>query len=490
MKKPLFAAIDAGTSSVKCIALDPSAPSKVIVIGNIATRVSRPATGLAEIKPREVLDATVRLLEKLLRHAVATGCEVRSVGLTGHIGGAICVDRRGNALEPCAIWQDQRCAKETGEFFDLPAERITAFLGTPVPKGVCWPAPKIRWLARNRPGVLKRTWRILQIKDYLFYHLTGRPCSEPRTFLGFANTTTGDFTREAIRWCGIRAELLPELRQPSEVFPMHDSWQARFRFCRSPLPRIGIGTADMTAAFLGCALGRHEGALLANTSEILCATIPAGSRRPTGAGLIRAPYRHDLDLVYGSTTNGGSCIDWFQKVMGPVDLNRITTEAARIAPGSDGLIFLPYLTGERAPIWDGRATGSFLGLRAAHTKAHLYRAILEGCAFSKRHVLEAAGIGRFGGMTHVKICGGTSQNRLWNQIRASVLNLPLWVAECQETSALGALFLAAETIDNSWIGGYRKQARHSVVPPRAEWVDIYRKIHQKYLSLSQQLRTL
>jgi xylulokinase len=485
--KSLFAALDAGTSAVKCIALDASRPDKVNLIGTIATPVRRDEPGQAEIEPRVVLRACEQLLGRLFRYAASNQYAIRVIGLTGHIGGAICVDRDGNAISPCAIWQDQRCAREADAFFDRSPQEITRLLGVSLPKGVCWPAPKIRWLQRHRPAVLKRTWKILQLKDYLFYHFTKLAYSEATTFLGLANIVEGVFHPEAVRWCGIKQALLPELRAPNETFPMGASWARRFPFYHAPLPEIGIGTADMTAAFLGCALEANEGALLANTAELIGFALPGRSRGKTPSGVVRVRYRGELDLIYGSTTNGGSSVDWFRDAFNVTDLGRLTAEAVRISPGCDGLLFLPYLTGERAPLWSQYATGAFVGLRASHTRAHLFRAVLEGCALSKRHVLDTADGKKHRAISRIVVCGGTARVPLWNQIRASVLGVPLHVPDCQEASALGALFLAADRCDHDIIRRYQQSVRHHIVQPIPKWVEIYRNVYQRYRNASVRL---
>jgi len=479
----LYAAIDIGTTSIKCIALNSATPELVQIIGSMPTDLSRMDGGGVEVNPQAVLDACLLLLEKLMSHAKQHQQIVASVGLTGFVGSAVCIDREGTALPPCATWQDQRCGAQSQEFFDVSPQRLREIHGITLPQGVCWPGPKIRWLKDNRPEVLQKTWKVLQIKDYVFYHLTGLAYSEARTFIGLANIIQNRFDPQAVAWCGIRQDQLPELRRADEVFAMNDRWQQRLGVDRAHLPVIGIGTADMTAAFLGCLLEEHEGALLANTSEIISFAIVADNPAPTSDGVIRVPYRPGLDLVYGSTTNGGTCIDWFTQVFGPVDLDSLADAAAKIPPGCDGALFLPYLTGERAPLWNSHATGVFAGLRATHTKAHLYRAVLEGCSLSKRHVLQTADPRKYGGVTHLRICGGGSRAALWNQIRASVLGLPLEADQCLESSALGALWLAAGQADPQCLARFRQNRRATTVAPIALWTDVYDRIYANYVEL-------
>lgn len=475
----LHAAIDIGTTAIKCIAVSSASPELVQTIGSMPTALIRGARGSAEVDPEAVLDACIALLEKLHVHSRRFNGFIATIGLTGFVGSAICIDEQGRPLPPCAISHDQRCTAQSRQFFDAPPKRIRQIHGIELPEGDCWPGPKIRWLADNHPEVLLKTWKVLQVKDYVFFHLTGLVYSEARTFIGLANIVEKKFDPEAVAWCGIRPDQLPELREAEEAFPLHKRWR-RLIDDEKQLPLVGIGTADTTAAFLACSLSPGEAALLANTSEIIGLGVESKDSQTTSKGVVRVPYRTGVDLVYGSTTNGGASIDWFQQVFGPADLDVLSVEAAKIPPGSDGLFFLPYLRGERAPLWNSSLTGAFTGMRSTHTKAHFYRAVLEGCSFSKRHVLQTADPAKYGGVHRLKICGGSARVPLWNQIRASVLNLPVELRECPECSALGALKLA---MGNAIPCCANATGKAAAVVPNPSWIDAYERTYAGYLEL-------
>jgi sugar (pentulose or hexulose) kinase len=484
----LHAALDIGTSSIKCIVLDSQDPGQVHIIASASTP-QRWNLQDVEVEPDQVLRVCLDMLRVLFDFAQKLNRPIVSLGLTGFVGSAFCIDRQGKPIGPTPIWSDQRCASQSEAHFKLPREQIRSIHGVDLPPGVCWPVSKISWLHENHPDVLASTLLVLQIKDYIFYKLTGLPYSEARTFIGLANVVESRFYPSVLEWAGVRPDQLPELHQAHETFEMLPSWRSSFPQYTLPFPRVGVGTADMTAAFLACLLQPGQAALLANTSEIIGLALPHENNEPTPTGVIRLPYQHNLDLIYGSTTNGAGTFHWFRDVFGEPDLDHLYDEAEAYLPAAEGLFFLPYLQGERAPIWDSQATGAFLGLRTSHTRAHMFRAVLEGTAFSKRHILETANPRKLP-LRDLIVCGGTSRIPLWNKIRASVLNLPVQIDACPESSALGALFLAAESTCPKLRELYLAQRSRSVEQPVASWVQPYQHAYSRYVELSSSVRKL
>lgn len=474
-----FAAIDVGTTSIKCIALYGNDPGTVHAIGSRPTPLYQDGAR-CEVDPSAVLNCCLELLHELFLHAADRRSTVATIGLTGFIGSVVAVDRNGAAVTPCPIWCDSRCAEQASEFAELPQELRQAIHGIYLPPGVCWPAPKLRWLYRHHRQQLANAWKILQIKDYLFFHLTGHAYSEACTFTGLANVLESRFHPAVIKWSGIRAAQLPTLYPADFALPLLPRWKDHFGLTADSHPRIGIGTADMTASFFGCQLSASEGVFLANTAEIIGFATKRDENVAIPSSLIRIPYRDQLDLIYGSTTNGGASLNWFRDLFGVTELSAILLAADRIPPGCDGVTFIPYLAGERAPIWRPDVTGAFAGLRTCHTQAHLFRAVLEGCAFSKRHVFDTASIS---GVTRLRLTGGSARIALWNQIRASVLGLPIHVDACLESSALGALLLTAQSTAPELLNLYQAHRREQIVQPIASWQCQYDQAYTQYRRL-------
>lgn len=481
----LFAAIDAGTSQVKCVAFDGDvAPADALrVVGSEPAEVSRPSAGCAEYNPAAILAAARRLLAQLARDAKARGQRVRAIGLTGQVGGVLVVDREGHPIEPSLTWEDQRGTAEAESFASAFGRSNAGPLGAVLPPGVAWLGPRLRWLASERPQAFARAWKVLQLKDYLFLHLTGPAWSEAVSLIGLADVRGRAVHAEMIAWLasgkgGDAARfhgLMPELHDAKATLPMRAEVAAELGFDPADPPRVGIGTADMLAGFIGTGVEPGEAVLLAGTAEVMGLALPGASgdiAAATPKGVVRLPLREGVDIVYGSTTHGGSSLQWLQRLLGPFDVNALAAEARQVEPGCGGLIFVPHLSGARAPHWDARATGSLLGLRADHGRAEIFRAILEGCAFATRQVLEAAAADAVP-IHRVRLAGGTARIALWNEIRAAVLGQELRVVPVVEASALGAVQLAGEAIDPRLAQRCDAVRTGPSVRPDAQWARRY-----------------
>jgi xylulokinase len=438
-----YAALDAGSSSLKCLVLDAARPGAPWVLDQAPVTVRRPAPGLAELDPQAVWAAAQVLLRHLARAASSAGARVISIGLTGQISGLLPMAADGSMTGPCMTWEDQRCAAEASDFAATFGARHPGPLGVALPTSTCWPAPKLKWLARHAPATLAQAWRVLQLQDYLFFQLTGQAWSSPVTFIGLADVRQGTVQPEVQDWCQAPAHLWPTWQPAQATLPMAHAVARDLGWPAELAPCLGIGTGDMMAGFLGCGLQPGDAVLLAGTTEIMGRTADPATPDAGPAGVARLPYAPTLDLVYGSTTHGGASLHWLQRLLGIADLTPLLAEAASLPPGAEGLLFIPHLAGARAPMWDPLATGALLGLRASHGPAHFLRAILEGCAYNKAHILTACAAAAGPPARRVVIAGGGARIPLWNQLRAAILGLPLLVLPCVETSALGALFLAA-----------------------------------------------
>ncbi|MCX5661325.1 MAG: FGGY-family carbohydrate kinase [Planctomycetota bacterium] len=491
----LFAAIDAGTSQVKCVALAGDADMAALrLVGSEPAEVSRPdpGSGAAEYDASAILAAAKRLLAQLARDAKAQGRRVRTIGLTGQVGGVLVVDRDGQPIAPSLTWEDQRGRREAEDFAKTFGRGNAGPLGTVLPPGVAWLGPRLRWLAAERPATIARAWKVLQLKDYLFLHLTGSAWSEAVSLIGLADVRGRRVHPDVLAWLGIGVDvhvdkargLMPELREATATLPMKPDVAAALGFDPVDPPLVGIGTADMLAGFIGCGVGADEAVLLAGTAEVIGRTVPAASGDIAGAtptGVVRLPLRDGLDIVYGSTTHGGSSLLWLQRLLGPIDVNELAAEARKVAPGVSGLLFIPHLSGTRSPHWDATATGSLRGLRAEHGRPEIFRAVLEGCAYATRQVLDAAAPAHAGVISAVRLAGGTARIELWNEIRAAVLGLELRVLPVVEASALGALLLAGAAVAPELASRCAMASAGPGVRPNPEWVRLYDEGYRRFV---------
>lgn len=485
----IIAAIDAGTSAVKCVTW--RADGGLETVGRVPVEVVRAAGGLSEMEVEPVWSATKRLLRTLFAQSRRRRERVGAIALTGQVNAALCIGRDGSPLGRAMLWEDRRASAEARELFGHGDANLRRALGVRLPPGTNWPAPKFAWLSRSREGGrrLAATWRVMQVRDFLFHRLTGEAWSDAVSWIGMADLRGARFDPWLLGWCGLAAEQMPTLRDPSaSAALLPDLRRALGVATGEVLPRVVLGTADMSASFIGIDAKPGEGFILANTAEIAGFLTP----RETGdapRGVVRLPLPTSLgaiDVIYGSTTNGGATLEWAMKLLGTRDRKSLDAAAAAAAPGAGGLVFVPYIAGERAPVWDAKAAGVFVGLTLNHGPGHVWRAVLEGCAMSKRHVLETGCGGRplRETLRRVIVTGGGARDALWNQIRAGVLGVKVEASDIVEASSAGVIRLAASALGKA---AEIAPSERNVVRVDRAWVAAGEASYRRYRATAERL---
>ena len=385
-----------------------------------------PETGRAEQDPGAWWSAIVVAVHAL--HP-PEAVDVVAVGVDGHGPTLAAVDAHGEAIRPAITFLDTRSREEAEVIGDATGIRGWA-LG---------PLPAALWLERHEPETAARARWYLNTWEWLAFHLTGIaaapavPGQEP---------PDADAVREAT---GLGVERRPMPTVMGDVVGALTATAAAALGLREGIPVAG-GTNDAFASYLGAGL-----------SEAGDAYDPGGSAGGfgvywhervdvPGAFVTPAPLP-GLYSVGAAMAATGRAFDWFRDTVagGGISTEALLEEAATTAPGADGVVFLPYLAGERSPIWDPGATGAFVGLTLAHGRGHLARAILEASALAIRHVAEpmlAAGVR----VDAMRACGGPARSETWNQIKADVTGFPVLVPGVLETAVLGSAMLGAVAI--------------------------------------------
>jgi xylulokinase len=362
-----------------------------------------------------------------IRAAVAISRATTIIGacIGGQGPSLVAVDEQGEPLMNALIWMDRRAEAER--------QRITARLGHEV--SAYSAVPKAAWIREHRADVYARTRCFLQSWDFIAYRLTGVAVAS-----SFRGSTV--FPPEVIAAAGLDASRFPREIVMGECGGTVTREAAEDLGLPAGLPVAG-GVNDSTATVLGAGVLRKGHALdLGGTSGGL-ALIWDAPLRENGLTAWPAPAP-GLFVCGGPLAAAGRSLPWLMSLAGyaPSDFANVEKDAAGARPGADGLVFLPYLAGERTPIWDDRARGVFFGLTERHTRAHLARAVFEGVAFSLRHiadVLRASG----GVIGDLRVTGGQANVMLWNRIKADVLGTPVTVPTVTEGALLGEAMLAA-----------------------------------------------
>ncbi len=465
--------VDIGTQSTKAVLVS-CADGRILAQQTRAYQPDTPQALWAEQWPQVWLDAVEQCVASLVAQAVVPAGCIRAVCISSLYGGSgIPVDAAGQVLHPCLIWMDKRAQEEVEQvrrnvdlqrLYDITGNGVDSYYGF----------TKILWIKNHRPDVWARIDQFLPPNSYVNAQLTGEVAvdhSSAGNIGGVYDVQARGWSEEAMGMLDIPTHMMPKrLLQSSDIVaPLLASWAVRLGLpTGTPVVAGGVDAAMATLA----AGAVHPGNHVAMMGTSMC----WGTIRPTvdaRHGLISMPHvfngAQDL-YVFGGATTAGACITWFQDTFCQAEMHagaasgldlhaELEKAAAPLAAGAEGLLFLPYLMGERSPVWDARASACFVGLGLHHERAHMYRAVLEGVSFALRHNIEAGLLGMGTLDDRLVVVGGASRSNLWMQIIADVTGRPVFTLEEDAEACLGAALLAAfgtglidaATVQRGWV---------------------------------------
>ena len=435
--------LDAGTTATK--ALTAGLDGRVRDLARRGYPLQVPAPGRAELDPRRVGTAAVEALAEVAARARERGDEVVAVCLSAALHGLVPLDAAGQPLGPLVTWADGRAAPQAAALHRSGlAAGLHARTGTPV--HAMSPLCTLAWHREHAPDLLTGAARWGGVKELLLAALCG---PAPEVDLSCASATgllasaSRDWDEEALAVAGVRRDQLAEVLPPTAVRPLAPDVA---RAAGLPPVPVVLGAGDGVLANLGSGAVRSgTGALTVGTSAALRSVVPAPRSAPE---LFCYALTDDRWVVGGAVNGGGSVVRWASFALAGADGDdpavadvdaALLAEAAGVPAGSDGLLCLPYLLGERAPWWRDGLTGAYLGLRRDHRRPHLVRAAVEGVAQQLALVLAAlpaAGAG----VTELRGAGGALAAPLWREVLAAALDVPLRLGAV-EASGLGAALL-------------------------------------------------
>ncbi len=446
---------DIGTQSTKALLIE-AGSGRIVAQHARSYQPETPKPLWAEQWPQVWLDAVAECIAQCA--ANASEGEVKAVCVSSLYGGSgIPVDAEMTPLHPCLIWMDRRAGAEVEwvranvdleRLYDVTGNGVDSYYGF----------TKMLWLQRNRPEVWARTRWLLPPNAYIAWTLTGELAvdhSSAGNIGGIYDVQRRAWSSEMLDLLGIPPAMLPErLVESSEVVGgLLPDWARRLGLAAgTSVVAGGVDAAVATFAAGATRQGQHV-AMIGTSMCWGTITQDTDARH----GLVTMPHvfngLHDL-YVFGGAITAGASVAWYRDQFceaeaaaaraSRADVHQLLEAAARAVPaGSDGIVFLPYLMGERSPIWDDRASGAFVGLSLFHTRAHLYRAVLEGVSFALRHNIEAGVKGSFALADRLVVVGGAAHSDLWMQIIADITGYPVFTIEEEVEAPLGAALLAA-----------------------------------------------
>ena len=478
--------IDVGTTALKAIALERE--KGIVAQAEMAHELLSSQAGWAEEDPERWWTTTVKSIRQLLKVIPAESIE--AIGVSGMVPAMVILDASGDPLRLSIQQNDVRANVEVDELrADVDLKEFLSITG-------CMPNQqsidtKWRWLKRHEPTVVERAAHVCGSYDFIVYRLTGHYSLEENWAAesGFYDVVQHRWHPPYLEHAGMAPDLLPPVHQPIETVAGVSDEVARMTGLLPGTPVVA-GSADHVAAALASGLTQNGDILLkfGGAGDILYC-----DSRPDPDPHFYFDY-HDvpgLTLINGCMASSGSLVKWFSNTlangMSPQDLD---VEAQEIEPGAGGIIALPYFLGEKTPIFDPVARGVFAGLMLHHTRAHLYRAILEAVCYGFAHHLELL---REAGrpIRRVVAADGGSRSALWMQIAADVINLPVQVVAGEAASALGAAYVAAmgAGMFTDWSDITRFISQGPVYHPQSAVVPRYSKGFALYRELYMRLQS-
>ncbi|MCL5950173.1 MAG: xylulokinase [Chloroflexi bacterium] len=451
MSLPLLIGIDLGTTGCRTIIFDRD--GRQVAKSYVEYEVRTPETGWAEQDPEQWWSAALQTIREAVAAAQLNPADVVAIGVTAQQPSPVFVDSSGCSLAPSLIWMDRRTTAECEEISTaLNADHIYSITGLRV--DATFGATKILWVRKHWPDVYKKTYKIIPAKDFLVQRLTGEFVTDYATSAAslLLNIRTLEWWDEALSKLDIPREKLATLRKSTDLAGKLRK-EVAVEVGLVPGTPVFTGAGDSTTEAIGCRVvtpGEACASIGTSCDVIACTETPPADPKKRFVAYPHAVANRYVAMAGGNT--GGMSLRWFrdQFCQEEIDAGRrlgispyalMDLEAARTRPGAGGVVFLPYLLGERSPIYDPLARGVFFGISLRQTRADFIRAVMEGVACSIRHrisIVEEQGIK----VPVLNVAGGGASSALWRQIIADVTGRPNQTLQVTEGTCVAAAILA------------------------------------------------
>jgi xylulokinase len=438
--------IDVGTGGTRAVLIDDDGR----VTGSATVEhapFASPQTGWAEQDPRDWWRAATLAVRAVLSDSDTKPEQIKAIGFSGQMHGSVLLDDRGEVLRPAIIWCDQRTAAQCIAITEkVGAATLIELTCNPALTG--FTLPKLLWVREVEPELWRRVRTVLLPKDYVRFRLTGDSATDVADASGtlLFDVASRRWSERMLAATEIDLNLLPRACESPEITGTVSAAGAEATGLRAGTPVVA-GGGDQAAGAVGMGIVR-AGTVSATigTSGVVFAASDKPALDPQGRVHTFCHAVPGRWHVMGVTQGAGLSLRWFRDQFGAGAGNgdpyeRLTGEAANVEPGANGLIWTPYLMGERTPHLDPQARAALVGLTASHTRAHVVRAILEGVAFSLRDTFEIFNEMKVP-VEEIRLGGGGARSQLWRQIQADIYGHPVKTVEAEEGAAYGAALLA------------------------------------------------
>jgi xylulokinase len=476
---PFLLAVDVGTSALKAVIY--SRGGQALASCSRRYGYTTPQPGWAEADPQAWWDAFDAVVAELGQQGNKLG-QVQVLALTGQMHTAVLLDAAGEVLAPTILWLDRRAVAETSALqarFKLPPYHLNS----------TYTLPKLLWLARHRPDVLRATTCILWPKDYLRYRLTGQQLTDYTEAGGAAllDWTTHTWATERLATVGLDPAVLPPMHRPEEdggsLLP-----QLAARYGLREDVKIIVGAGDVLALVAGAPPRVGQVTCSLGSSSMVFAPLARGQNVRDPRGRIYTYLLLSYPLLGGVSSTTGAAVQWAWQSLyeEQIPFEAAVQQALTTPAGAEGLVFLPFLSGERSPFWNDGLRAAFYGLTLAHRRPHMLRAVIEGVAFSLRYLLDifaALGVA----LDSIALAGGGASVAGWPQLMADVCQRPVHVYTGEETvtRALYAYACLAVDAGDDFAAALARTFAAPVVYQPAQAGDVYDAHYRRYCQLAE-----
>jgi xylulokinase len=441
-QQDMLLGIDISTTGAKALLID--SHGEVVTSATEPLELFTPKPLWSEQNPEDWWRAIAKSIRKAMKAALVNGEHIQAIGLTGQMHGLVMLDEDGQVLRPAILWNDQRTGAQCEEIrARLGKDRLIQITGNDALTG--FTAPKVLWVGENEPDIYAKTRHILLPKDYVRFRLTGEFASDKAGGSGMIlmDIRKRDWSAEVLEALEIEPTWLPASYEGTQITGRVTEEAARETGLVAGTPVVG-GGGDQAAQAVGVgAVLEGIVALTLGTSGVVFASTSEPFIEEEGllhAFCHAVPERWHL---MGVMLSAAGSLRWYRDTLAPgTSFGELVEQASQVPPGSEGLLFMPYLTGERTPYPDPLARGGFVGLTVRHNREHMTRALLEGVAFGIKDIFELMKASGLSEIKQVRVSGGGAKSLLWRQIMADVLNVELVTVNTTEGAAFGAALLA------------------------------------------------
>ena len=449
----VFLGIDIGTSGTKTLAVKED--GTILASATFEYPLYSPKPGWSEQDPLDWWDASVKSVKKVMKAAKLKAADIGGIGLSGQMHGSVFLNKAGAVIRPALLWNDQRTTAECAEIEKRAGGRAKLIKMVANPALTGFTAPKILWLRNNEKSNFDRTVQVLLPKDYVRYRLTGEFATEVSDASGtlLLDVVKRDWSKQLLGKLDLDASLLPKVYESEDVSGGLNAAAAAAMGLKVGTPVVG-GGGDQAAGAIGNGIVRSgivsatmgtSGVVFAHSDDV---QVDPEGRLHTFCHAVRGKWH-----VMGCVLSAGGSLQWFRNQLcqaeiaaakkQKIDPYELITEQAAAAPaGSEGLFFLPYLTGERTPYADANARGSWVGLSLRHGKGHMARSVMEGATYAMRDSLEIAKAMSIS-IKEIRLSGGGARSQFWRQLQADIYGQPVVTINAEEGPAYGVALLAA-----------------------------------------------